>query len=814
MEKRSKIIRPQPILILMIFIGAACLFASSSRLSGSQSTELFGQSNLSIDQNELNTDSVFHQVYSSLQWLNKSESIIKDSGIAKSFEVLGEHFRNKGDYLLSIENFLKALRFYELISNKSGMADCYTGLGKVFMVQKYYDESLRFYAQAHDINHVLNKWTELASNQKDISRVLFYQQEFDKAESFAAKALNMASAINDSMLIAEVYQVQGDIYLAIDQKDKAYQLHTKALKFFRELSYKGESLIFSYLSLGTYNFKEKRYSLAYDYFQKAATLAGEFNHPSQKAQALYGISEVLAVQNDFKRASDYFFQYTAIQDSLTRSDSRRRASEIEILYENEKQLAHIDILTGEKLIQQAEMKRQTFFLQSLFVFFALVLIVVVILLYNNRQKYNTNHLLLKKNLEIFDQKKELEEKNKVLREQKEEIHAQNTALEELNKELEKYNQELEMLSVMARETDNAVIIADKDGNYEWVNEGFSKLFGYGFDELLSRGRNLYQASSVRNIQQIISLCLKNKSSVSYESSDVDRNGKIIWLQTTLTPIFDEAGQLDKIVIIESDVSRLKQVEARLSELNWHLERKIEEEVQKNRQKDLLLAQQSRLAAMGEMISNIAHQWRQPLNAIGIIVQNVEDAFAYNEMTPDYLNKKVDKTMELIMFMSQTIDDFRNFFKPDKEKQLFNLGDIVVKALSFVEASFLKNSIHVEKILDEHVLCQGYPNEYTQVIINLLNNARDALVENKIENPRVCVTLTKMDGQSVLKIRDNGGGIPASISQRIFDPYFTTRNEKSGTGLGLYMSKNIIEKNMKGRLYFENKEEGVEFSIEV
>lgn len=800
--------------IQMVFIGMAFLFSASYTYARASSVELQTQVSIELTPADLNTDSIFQQVFTNLQWLNKTESLVKDSGIARSFEVLGEHFRQQGDYLLSIEHFLKALRFYELIGNKSGMADCYSGLGQVFMIQKYYDEALRFYAQAHDINHALNKWTQLASNQKDISRLLYYQAEYEKAENFAAKALNMASAINDSLLIAQVFQVQGDILLATGQKEKALPLHLRALDFFKGISYKGESLIFSFQSLGDYYFQEKKHSQAYDYYQKAATLSGDFNHPSQKARAFYGISEVLAVQNDFKRASEYFFKYTAIQDSLSRSDSKRRASEIEILYENEKQLAHIDILRGEKLIQQAEMKRQTFLLRSLIVFFALLLTGVVILLYNNRQKYNTNHLLLKKNLEIFDQKKELEEKNKVLREQKEEIHAQNTALEELNRELEKYNQELEMLSLMARETDNAVIIADKDGNYEWVNEGFSKLFGYGFDELISRGRNLYQSSSVKNIQNIISLCLKNKSSVSYESSDVDKNGKIIWLQTTLTPIFDEAAQLDKIVIIESDVSRLKQVESRLSELNWHLERKIEEEVQKNRQKDLMLAQQSRLAAMGEMISNIAHQWRQPLNAIGIIVQNIEDVFIYNEMTPDYLGKKVDKTMELIMFMSQTIDDFRNFFKPDKEKQLFNLGDIVNKALSFVEASYLKNSIQVEKHLDEHVLCEGYPNEYTQVIINLLNNARDALVENKIESPRVCVSLTKSEGQSVLKIRDNGGGIPASISQRVFDPYFTTRNEKSGTGLGLYMSKNIIEKNMKGRLYFENKEEGVEFSIEV
>lgn len=760
------------------------------------------------------SDSIVKYSNSQLLMFNAREVLVKDTGIARSFELMGDYYRGSGDYLLSIESFLKALRFYDQTSNLKAKADCNSGLGNVLLIQKYYDEALRFFSQASQLNQSLGEWQSLAENQKDIAWIYFYKEQIDKADEYAAKALNLSSSLNDSLLIAQSLQIQGDILFHQNKNEKARECHQKAMQILQEISYEGPALIVSCLSLGQLYYIEKHYPKAVASYEKAIQLSEQYNQSSQKAKALLGLSEVMEALGQHQSAFTYFIAYSEIEDSIAIAESRRVATEIEILYENEKQLAHIDILKSEKLIEQAEMDRQEIFLQSLIIFFVLLLLIVIILFFNNRQKYSTNHLLLKKNLEIFDQKKELEEKNKVLRDQKEEIHTQNSALEELNKELERYNQELEMLSLVARETDNAVIIADKDGNYEWVNEGFVKLFGYGFNELVSRGHNLYKASSVNNIQEIISMCLKLHSSVAYESSDIDRNGKIIWLQTTLTPIFDGQGGLKKIVIIESDITRLKQVEARLSELNWHLERKIEEEVQKNRQKDLLLAQQSRLAAMGEMISNIAHQWRQPLNAIGIIVQNIEDTYVYGEMTPEYIGKKVDKTMELIMFMSQTIDDFRNFFKPDKEKQLFNLKEIVNKALSFVEASFLKHDITIEKQMDDHVLCEGYPNEYTQVIINLLNNSRDALVENVISNPKVCVCLRKENGVSVLKIKDNAGGIPSSISQKIFDPYFTTRNEKKGTGLGLYMSKNIIEKNMQGRLSFENKEEGVEFSIEI
>lgn len=251
---------------------------------------------------------------------------------------------------------------------------------------------------------------------------------------------------------------------------------------------------------------------------------------------------------------------------------------------------------------------------------------------------------------------------------------------------------------------------------------------------------------------------------------------------------------------------------KLKALYEEQENKIREGIKQLREKDHMIIKQSRQAAMGEMIGNIAHQWRQPLNSIGVIIQNIEDAYEFNELTKDYLNEKVATVMNQLNYMSHTIDDFRNFFKPDKEKQDFQVFDALKSAVNFMEANFVHNNISVEYQLITDTTIWGYPNEYAQVLLNILNNARDILIERKIANPTIFITAEKTDSHSIVKISDNGGGIDPDIIHKLFDPYFTTKTV--GTGLGLYMSKMIVEKNMDGKLWVRNTTGGAEFIIEV
>jgi len=233
-----------------------------------------------------------------------------------------------------------------------------------------------------------------------------------------------------------------------------------------------------------------------------------------------------------------------------------------------------------------------------------------------------------------------------------------------------------------------------------------------------------------------------------------------------------------------------------------------------REKERLLIQQSRQAALGEMIGNIAHQWRQPLNTLGLLVQELQMSHECGQFSGEALEKSVDDAMQVIRHMSQTIDDFRHFFQPDKEKVTFRVAEVVDKVVNIVGASLKQHRVELAISTSGEALIHGYPSEYSQVLLNVLLNARDVFVERNVENPRIDLTVFEEQGRAVVQIDDNAGGIPAQIVDKIFDPYFTTKSPDKGTGVGLHMSKAIIEKNMKGSLTARNHADGARFRIEV
>lgn len=253
---------------------------------------------------------------------------------------------------------------------------------------------------------------------------------------------------------------------------------------------------------------------------------------------------------------------------------------------------------------------------------------------------------------------------------------------------------------------------------------------------------------------------------------------------------------------------------KLRKAHDELERRVTERTAELREKDRILMLQSRQAAMGEMIGNIAHQWRQPLNSLGCIVQSLPLMLDSGELNRSALESMADKVMGIILHMSHTIDDFRNYFKPDKEKTRFYVFKAVSRTVSFIEESFRSQGISVNVRADDNPVINGYPNEYSQVLLNILINARDAFVERKTELPLVTIIISGESGSSVVTIADNAGGIPEDLIDKVFDPYFTTKAPDKGTGVGLFMSKGIIERNMGGRLTVRNTEHGAEFMIQV
>ncbi len=262
--------------------------------------------------------------------------------------------------------------------------------------------------------------------------------------------------------------------------------------------------------------------------------------------------------------------------------------------------------------------------------------------------------------------------------------------------------------------------------------------------------------------------------------------------------------------VHEQTVELSQSKEQLEILNRSLQQRIDESVAELRKKDQVLISQGRQAAMGEMIGNIAHQWRQPLNALAMLITNLQNAQRDNELNEAYLNESVATANRLIQKMSATINNFRSFFSPDKEKVAFFAMQQIQQAVQLVDIAFKNNHIDIFIHAEKDCALNGFPKEYSQALLNLLTNARDAIMESGALRGRIDITLKEEGGRGVVTVRDNGGGIPEAILDKIFEPYFSTKS--MGAGIGLYMSKMIIERNMNGVIKACNIEGGSEFSI--
>jgi len=250
----------------------------------------------------------------------------------------------------------------------------------------------------------------------------------------------------------------------------------------------------------------------------------------------------------------------------------------------------------------------------------------------------------------------------------------------------------------------------------------------------------------------------------------------------------------------------------LAQLNSTLQIRVEKEIAKNREKEQLLVEKSRFIALGEMISNIAHQWRQPLSELSSILMNIKFKHSLGALDEKAMQKKSEEADLVIEYMSHTIDDFRNFFMPVKEKEEFYLYKIINSVMTIISSSLKNNNIKVNLKIDNNIKINTYLNEYQQVILNIMKNAKDVLIEKKIEIAIITIKAYIESDTVILSIEDNGGGIITKPKNKIFEPYFTTKSQADGTGIGLYMSKIIIDKNMKGKLKVTNTKKGAKFLI--
>jgi C4-dicarboxylate-specific signal transduction histidine kinase len=242
--------------------------------------------------------------------------------------------------------------------------------------------------------------------------------------------------------------------------------------------------------------------------------------------------------------------------------------------------------------------------------------------------------------------------------------------------------------------------------------------------------------------------------------------------------------------------------------------KLQEKEKTIQERNKQLFEQSKRAEIGEMVGNIAHQWRQPLAIVDTIISILKEKNSTNTLTQTDVHEKLLSMQQRINYMSDTITDFMNYYKPNKEKSIFNIYDAINRALEI--SAYIKNedilTINITGTKEAKIF--GLMNEFVQVIVSLLTNIYDTKDIRKLKNITINIDLQKINGEAILSICDNAGGIDENILPKIFNPYFTTKHQSIGTGLGLHIAKMIIEDNMNGYLSVTNKDNGAKFSIRI
>jgi len=395
--------------------------------------------------------------------------------------------------------------------------------------------------------------------------------------------------------------------------------------------------------------------------------------------------------------------------------------------------------------------------------------------------------------------------------------------------------------IEAIEKNNIVSKTDINGVITFVNEEFCKISKYSKNELIGKNHNIVRHPDVpsKAFKKLWDTILAKKT---YKTTvkNLAKDGTTFYVNTTVIPIIDQKNNIKEFVAIRYDVTeaienanklikkeeelellnitleeRIKEQTLKLIQLNQNLEERIRREVEKNREKDRVMFQQARFAAMGEMIANIAHQWRQPLSELNILLFKLKKAClkGQNKSIFDIYYKQ---SKIVIDSMSNTIDDFRDFFKQDKKEKEYVIEKIIEEAILILHETLKSNNIKIIFKVKYSIITRGYPNELLQILLNIINNAKDALISVNNKNKKIIIELKKKIDKNQkeiieISICDNGNGIREDIIGKIFDPYFTTKHSSQGTGIGLYMSKKIIERS-KGALKIKNSKNGACFII--
>ncbi|MCG3650733.1 PAS domain-containing sensor histidine kinase [Aliarcobacter butzleri] len=364
---------------------------------------------------------------------------------------------------------------------------------------------------------------------------------------------------------------------------------------------------------------------------------------------------------------------------------------------------------------------------------------------------------------------------------------------------------------------------DKNGKIILWNKECEKAFGWTFDEIKNKKDSLSLFYDDPKVCEDVMKSFENISDSFEEWHPKTKNGETLivkWANIKLPNGeiinigLDITQQRNYEISIREKALELKVAKSQLENLNSSLEKRIEDEIKKNTKQQHMIMQQNKLAQMGEMIENIAHQWRQPLAQINSSIILIDAILEKHNFKDTLVENKLTEIESLTSYMSKTISDFKNFFNPNKKKTIFNVEEAIQKANDVLKGLINSHHIQMEINIEKDLKINSYLGELQQVILIIINNAIDALIHMNIHFPEILINAYTDNESLVIHIEDNALGINSDLLDKIFEPYFTTKHKAQGTGLGLYIAKMIVENSLLGFLSVENKQNGACFRIKI
>lgn len=701
------------------------------------------------------------------------------NNVAACYNNIGVTYNKLGKYDLAIQSYLKQKKLNEDIKYQKGISFANNNIGNIYhnikedtIALKYYKEALIISRQIHDTAFMAKIFINFGAAYQDLDSIPLALQYNDTA-------LKLNEKINNKQDVAKILSNLGYLYKKTDDNLTALEYYERALKINEEIQNK-ENLASVLFNIGALYYDLEEDNKAYNHLIRALDIAKAIDSKKVIKDIYNSLYDLYNKQKDWENALDYYIKHVEIKDTILSEDSRDRIQDAETKYETEKIERQ---LIEEKL--ESEKKDSALRTQRILIFAAFFILLLIItfsalLLRQFNLKKKANILLAKQNVEINIQK--------------EEIFRQARKLEITNHELEK-------LSIVASETDNAIVIAKPNGNIEWVNDGFTRLYGYNLEEYKkTKDSNLFKSSSHSEISKLFNHAASLKESVMYLSQFINKFGKTIWTQTTLTPIFGKNNKVRQIIAIDSDITQLKHVE-----------------------EQLVLAKNEAVKAnnvKSEFLANMSHEIRTPMNAV-LGFADLLSTIISDHKQKSYVDSIKSSGKSLLTLINDILDLSKiEAGKLEIQYAPLNLKPVLLEIEQIFSIKILQKGLDFISEIDPDFPKSLILSEVRlrQVLFNIIGNAikftETGFIKLKCKIIGESDDKTKID--LLLSVEDTGIGVPKAQHERIFKSFEQQdgQDEKKfgGTGLGLAISKRLV--NLMGGEIILKSEEGKGSTFEI